>query len=143
MRANSRQQVKDFFKKVKKSTAKTQKEMTEFAMDQLFKESPHVDRPDSNFSQGQYDANHKLQIEQGLVSPHNPPTGSWAASEMINTFEKEKAKNIDCGDRVEIFNTTLYNKDVEFGGPTWKRSGYYTYQIAMMNLKGKYQNVIK
>ncbi len=143
MTVSSKQQVTDFFKKVKKSTADKQQEVTNHAMHVLFNYSPHVDRPDSNFSKGQYDANHKIQINHGNVSPHNLATGSWAASEAIHHIEKMKAKKINSGDRVEIFNTTGYSNYVEFGGPTWRRDGYYAYRIAKQKVKERFSNVLQ
>jgi hypothetical protein len=139
----AKQQIKDFFKKTRKSVAKTQQNMVDVAMQELFDGPPHSGDPESPYSQSEYDANHKIQINHGLVSPHNPPTNNTGVSFALHYMEKEKADQIESGDRVAIFNTTLHNAAVEFGGATWGRPGYYVYTNTMRRLKERFSDVTK
>jgi hypothetical protein len=139
----NKEQINKFFKKAKQSVSKKQEEMVEYAMDSLLLKSPLPLKEGSEYSRGEYASNHKIQINQGMISPHLRETGSASFSIMANRLEAAGAEKINCGDMVEIFNTTPYNVFVEFGGPTWQREGYYTYTLALAELKGKFGNVAK
>lgn len=143
MQHNSRQQITDFFKKTKRSVASVQKKMVDVAMTELFDGPPHKDHQGSPYSQSEYDANHKVQINHGLVSPHNPPTQNTGVSFALHYMEKEKAEQLESGDKVAIFNTTMHNAAVEFGGATWGKPGYYVYTNAVTALKREFANVTK
>jgi hypothetical protein len=133
--------IDNFFNKVEKSVEKKQQDIVSSAVHGLFNGSPHIGT--SQWAKSEYDANHKIQINNGLVSGHNPPTMSENVSRGMNTVEAQKAEGIEIGDKVTILNTTPHANDVEFGGIHWIRAGYYTYTNQLAMLKMRYQGVIK
>ncbi len=135
--------IDNFFKKQREKVAKEQQKIASETLKSLFSLSPHVG---SDFSKGEYDANHKININNGPVSLHHGPTHSETASKLLIDIERQKAENIKCGDSVKIFNTTGHREDVEYGqvvSDTWKRSGYRPYRKTKNLIQQRYQNVLK
>jgi hypothetical protein len=137
----NKKNIDSFFDKVEDSVAKKQGEIVQDALEILFEFSPHFGTSDKAMSE--YDANHKIQINNGPISPHIPPTKSRATSKIMIDLEKQKADNIKCGDTVEIFNTTAHRESVEEGAavdPGWigarRAEGYHPYEKTKFFLKG-------
>ena len=135
--------IDSFFKKQREKVAEKQQKIVSETLNGLFSLSPHVG---SDYSKGEYDANHKISINNGPVSSHHGPTHSETASKLLIDIERKKAENIKCGDSVEILNTTGHGDDVEYGvlvSDTWKRSGYRPYGKTNILIKQRNKNVLK
>lgn len=145
MNQNQNKTANDFFDKVRDRCAKKQQQIVKATLIDLFGRSPHASF--ESHSESQYDANHKITINNGSRSSHHSATGSAVASAAHISSEIVKANQIDCGDSVLIFNTTAHARDVELGiaagGNYWRKSGYYTYTTAKGQIKEEFENVLK
>ena len=145
--ASHKKKVSLFFSKIRKDTQEIQIQMAKDCLDELFEASPHAGAPSSDFSKSEYDANHKLIINNTNISVHNSATHSQTASRALLEVEKLKADQIKCGDSITITNTTPHALDVEIGpeatGNLWLRPGYFPYQIAKNIIKNRNKDVLK
>jgi len=144
MVALNRQIIDKFFDRVEAKIVKTQTKIASHALDTLFRKSPHAGE---NQAKGEYDANHKISINHAGHSSHHGPTHNEAASRMFITTEKAKLSAIKFGDSITVLNDTGHAIDVEIGmqqpGNTWKKRGYYPFRKTRVDLKRKYNNVLK
>jgi len=140
----NRKIIDKFFDKVEKKVVKAQTDIAKDALSLLFRRSPHAGE---NQAQGEYDANHKIAINNGPSSSHHGPTNSSVASKAYVNREKAKLSRVKIGDVVTVLNDTEHAIDVEIGrnnpGNRWHRRGYYPYRTTKIDLMGKYKNVIR
>jgi hypothetical protein len=155
--SNANKQIDNFFDKVEKKVEDKQKEIVAEAMFSLFNKSPHISGPVLEFEHeaafnsddgaewalGEYDSNHKISINNSPLTPHYPASMSRSISYARHIAESSQINSIKIGDHVRIENTTRYAFDVEEGGITWYRPGYYVYTNTLHNLKDKYRDVVK
>lgn len=144
MVALNKQIIDKFFDRVEKKIVKTQTKIASDALDLLFRKSPHAGE---NQAKGEYDANHKISINRAGHSSHHGATHSEAASKMFVAAEKVKLSTLKFGNTVTVLNDTEHAIDVEIGmqqpGNTWKKNGYYPFRKTRVDLKRKYNNVLK
>ena len=139
-----KQKANSFFKKAKKRVAEKQREIVEDTMDTLWRNSPHYLESRGEQAKGEYDANHKVVINNKPATPHNPATRDKERSRFLHNQEAAKKRGVECGDSVRILNTTEHATDVEYGGALWiKTPGYYTYKKTKAEIKGTYKNVLE
>jgi hypothetical protein len=124
---------------------------------ELFNHSPHpVHLPDNKkekgkktvyvrgmYSEGEYDANHRVSIPGQSQTPHALPTRSYAKSRQIHASEADKINSpIECGEEITIKNITSYAQGVEFGGSNWSVPGYFTYTKAVSITQDIYGDIL-
>ncbi len=135
--------INSFFNKQEEKVTATMVEVAKKAFDILFENSPHINAPSSNYSLSQYDANHQLSINQKQLRPVLPPTMNKEISKEVINEKKQSLNSIVPGESVIIHNDVDHGLDVEKGGPTWSRNGYFTYEKTTAYLRIAYSNVIK
>lgn len=135
----NRKIIDNFFDKIEKKIVKTQTKIASDALSLLFRKSPHAGQ---NYAKGEYDANHKISINNAGHSSHHGPTYSEAASGALLITEKAKLSTLKFGDTVTVLNDTAHAIDVETGR-LWSIDGYYPFRRTRFDLKRKYKNVLK
>lgn len=105
-----------YLKKKKQEVADKQAEIVCYAMDTLFKNSPHIGNPESPWAEGEYEINHKISIN-GKFTSHYPPVKRNSkdfkqASERSEDFMANIMEGPDTeGALVELKKTTGLNPD--------------------------------
>lgn len=136
--------VDKFLGNIQEEVVEVQKTICEDILDTLFIESPHFGVAD--WANSQYDASHKIAINEAPMPGPEAPTQNPAVSKAIVDAEKNKLERIHCGDIVRVGNSAEHALEVEYGKQvtsSWKRDGYHPFYRTENYIRGKYRDVIR
>lgn len=137
--------LEEFKKEVKNELLECLQVATEKTFSHLVINSPTPKKSDDHFSKGCYVLSHRISttgIDPGYTYWDGPKdfTALSTAFERVKSWPKEFIKNPFS--IVTLSNVIPYAHDVEYGGVTWRRTGYYPYQHGYNFIRGSLQSII-
>ena len=151
--------TESFLEEITNNIISAQKNVAHTAMKELFDYSPHYcristeerstdneedisNRIKSISAEGEYDANHKVLINNQSMTNHNNPTHSYVKSRTLHAKESRRIDNVsNIGDKITITNDTDHALEVETGYG-WSVPAYHTYTVAKEIITHQYKDVL-